>query len=832
VVSPGQQNPNTNGGWFAFVEDVASDSDRVTVTIGRALGATHSAIDDGNGNHDLLRSDPWYLKRFFVDGHEYNVVAVMTQPGGPGRGAEFAYITLRTPVPKGNFLNSQDTLFLQGYFLNNLPPTVSVLPPFNVSHTMALDVERMPASDFANTREYDPCVGSLAAARPFQVDITAETREPRYGTELLELYYRAVDENDINYGWQTDQVLVTPYTYTELRLPGGQQYLYTSNWRSPVSRLHFYGCTRVTPPPFPQGVPGISHQRLAQLAAAWGNPPAWIQPPNLLAPANIIPFPNQANPPQPSPIVLPGFVPQYAPYFDARLGGPSVRVKIFYDPADPNDWYINRRNLDYSEPGGGGVTVTPTATQTSPPGATTATPTRTATATPTRTATPTATIPVTGAPQGAQCQVVNQFQIEVTWTDGSTFETEFVVEISVNGAPFVPINPPVPSTTQAGTGQLYQYTTPNLAAGTPYQFRVQARNPGTAQVSPYSNTTGVCQTASQSGKYGCYKGKIYKQGRSEHGGTLIYMDGVPMVTTTSDGRWDLCGAPPGDHNLTAMGGACYLPVQGRYHMPVGGIIQLPTINLPGGDVNRDARVDLFDLVRVGADYSSSPPNDPPADCNVDNMVNLFDLVMVGTNYGDSGPVPWDTPKIDPPNAWSGAVTSLPRSMHGSTGGAKLGLVVRSLQDGTLAVDVTVHKVRGLYGADFKLAYDPAQLEVLDSTEKAGIQIEPGAVWQASGNGFIPVNRVDPLKGEVRFSATLMNPAEPLDGDVVLATAKVRPLDSDDAKGAIALTAVNLAGKYPNGPIAVRWEGVDIYPLIDVSTLTRKLFLPWLGSGRD
>jgi len=53
----------------------------VNITIGRALGATHSAIDNGNAQHDLLPAgDPWYLKRFFVDGHEYNVTALRIVP--------------------------------------------------------------------------------------------------------------------------------------------------------------------------------------------------------------------------------------------------------------------------------------------------------------------------------------------------------------------------------------------------------------------------------------------------------------------------------------------------------------------------------------------------------------------------------------------------------------------------------------------------------------------------------------------------------------------------------------------------------------------------------
>jgi hypothetical protein len=146
--SPGagdNRNTGVDGAWFVFVEDVSTGGDLVVVTVGRALGATHSAIDDGSGGHDLVPGDPWYLKRFYVDGHEYNVTAIKTaertEIGELRR--DFEWITIRTPVPKGNYFNPQDTLLLQGYYLDGEPAEASVMPPFNVSHTVASDVARL-----------------------------------------------------------------------------------------------------------------------------------------------------------------------------------------------------------------------------------------------------------------------------------------------------------------------------------------------------------------------------------------------------------------------------------------------------------------------------------------------------------------------------------------------------------------------------------------------------------------------------------------------------------------------------------------------------------------
>ena len=50
---------------------------------------------------DLVPGDPWYLKRFYVDGHEYNVTAIKTTDLSDRTNLrrDFEWITIRTPVP-------------------------------------------------------------------------------------------------------------------------------------------------------------------------------------------------------------------------------------------------------------------------------------------------------------------------------------------------------------------------------------------------------------------------------------------------------------------------------------------------------------------------------------------------------------------------------------------------------------------------------------------------------------------------------------------------------------------------------------------------------------
>ena len=109
-------------------------------------------------------------------------------------------------MPKGNFFNPQDSLFMQGYFLGGLPAQMSVMPPFNMGHTIAVDVERIPAPSSPTRRATPPCVGDLAPAGPLVETIMAETIEPRFGTELREIYFVS-GTVPAGFTWQTDQTM-------------------------------------------------------------------------------------------------------------------------------------------------------------------------------------------------------------------------------------------------------------------------------------------------------------------------------------------------------------------------------------------------------------------------------------------------------------------------------------------------------------------------------------------------------------------------------------------------------------------------------------------------
>ncbi|HIQ06655.1 MAG TPA: VWA domain-containing protein, partial [Anaerolineae bacterium] len=292
-----------DGPWFVYVSAINSTTETAVVTIGRALGATHSAIDDGGGLHDMLSGDPWYLKRFFVDGHEYNVVAIRTAPAdSPGEDFEFKYLTLRTPVPKETFVNTEDSQVLQGYYLGDMlgvdSDVLSVMPPFNVAHTVAEDIVARTADEFADPDFYDEdCAGldaDVLARPPLVIRVVDEDVEPQFFGELREIRLSP------SLLWQTRQFHTIPGRYTDLQLPSGELYLLTSDWESDQSRLHFYACV------------------------ARANGQDWLAARH--------------------PGIPPTNVSDEAAYFDAAEPNDfgRVRVKFWYDPTDPEDIYVNR----------------------------------------------------------------------------------------------------------------------------------------------------------------------------------------------------------------------------------------------------------------------------------------------------------------------------------------------------------------------------------------------------------------------------------------------------------------------------------------------------------
>jgi hypothetical protein len=187
-----------------------------------------------------------------------------------------------------------------------------------------------------NRDGYLSCVGELAPADPLTETILEETDETRLHTELRETFAPAGGQLTRD-GWNTHQLMITPSTYTTIEVPEGQKYLLTMGWTSPVSKLAFYGCTRDDPGPFFPGPganefnpPSLTHNMISAAGDTWAPPLGIIPPVNNVNPPQVHVFDDEDN--------------VTVPYFDGAcpLGRPT-RVKVFYDPANTDDMYVNTR---------------------------------------------------------------------------------------------------------------------------------------------------------------------------------------------------------------------------------------------------------------------------------------------------------------------------------------------------------------------------------------------------------------------------------------------------------------------------------------------------------
>ncbi|MCW5881485.1 MAG: hypothetical protein KIS91_11180, partial [Anaerolineae bacterium] len=310
-LGPGQNNfGQAKGAWFAYVQAIGapipgqSRLEGVVLSVGRALGGASATMYDGSGNLNLTAPTPWYLKRFFVDGHEYNVSAVLTAPLASG-GEGFKAITIRTPIPKeADVVNTPQSLVLQGY-LQDLQFGVDtsemyVMPPFNVRHTIREDIRPITDAEFAQTPtnpDLARCLGPWRGVDPLTARLNSEAVEPRFFGELRELPYQRPATGPAV--WSVEQFHILPDHFTDIGFPRGQYYLLTSDWTSDRSRLAYRGCD-----------------------ATYGTQTAL----------------NGAMPAIPAPTDAAGT------YFQASTQQP-VRLQFWYLPGDPVDIYINQGAL-------------------------------------------------------------------------------------------------------------------------------------------------------------------------------------------------------------------------------------------------------------------------------------------------------------------------------------------------------------------------------------------------------------------------------------------------------------------------------------------------------
>jgi len=271
-------------------------------------------------------------------------------------------------------------------------------------------------------------------------------------------------------------------------------------------------------------------------------------------------------------------------------------------------------------------------------------------------------------------------------------------------------------------------------------------------------------------------GRVTLQGRATHAGSLVAA-GAASVSTQADGSFSLSLAP-GSYTVTASRPK-YLSRQTSVSLGAGGA-SLPPTMLVGGDASGDNRVSLSDLVIVGANYGTQPPNDARADLNEDGAVNLFDLVLVGGSYDRAGPLGWTAAKDTPLGAAADLGLAAPFK-RASRPRALLDTPADIKGGETFDAVLRVTGAHGLAGVDAALRYDPTALEV--------IAVTPGALFDPRLS-FVARQAVDDRHGVALYTAVSLSPlgATVDEGDALRVTFRART----DGRPTVALEAAQFA----------------------------------------
>jgi len=351
---------------------------------------------------------------------------------------------------------------------------------------------------------------------------------------------------------------------------------------------------------------------------------------------------------------------------------------------------------------------------------------------------------------------------------------------------------------QYGYGRLSLGPDPSYATPTPTPTRTPTATPTrTRTPTPTPIGTPTPTRTLVPGNGGAIGGSVFLQGREVHGGTLVNVD--DRLTTTGDsGSFWLEAVSPGMHNVRAtMAGYLYATKTGVPVVADQATI-LPPLTLVGGDANGDCTVDLFDLVVVAINYNSAPPTDPRADINGNGEVDIFDLVLVCKNLDRVCPQPWELQPAASAQAGAQAELRLSPPLSTVTRGERI------------TVTVALDGVENLYGADIRLSFDPALLQVVDADpDQPGVQVQPGDLLDAR-QGVVLRDTADNEKGSVVYALSLTTPALPVHGSGVLCSITFRAQGSGAAPLDI-VRATLVSADVQRIPAAVTGGWVSVLP---------------------
>lgn len=131
------------------------------------------------------------------------------------------------------------------------------------------------------------------------------------------------------------------------------------------------------------------------------------------------------------------------------------------------------------------------------------------------------------------------------------------------------------------------------------------------------------------------EGQALLEGRQDHSGILITLEGSTTLTTTTNvsGTYAFDGLEAGTYTLT-MSYEGFLSVEIGAYVQECSTVGICPLTLLAGDLNYDGVIDIGDLALCAANFGTAGPE---GDVNADGLVNIYDLVLIGKNFKLSSP---------------------------------------------------------------------------------------------------------------------------------------------------------------------------------------------------
>jgi hypothetical protein len=137
-------------------------------------------------------------------------------------------------------------------------------------------------------------------------------------------------------------------------------------------------------------------------------------------------------------------------------------------------------------------------------------------------------------------------------------------------------------------------------------------------------------------------GTIRLQTRSEHGGTVVMLDGSPVAVTSANGGFAILGYPPGTYTIRATRPGV-IDIETQIEILPYQVLNMGEALLPGGDVDEDGLVTMNDLLIAMGAYGTCTGDagfEPLADQNESGCVDDVDIAIINDNFGRVEPEDW------------------------------------------------------------------------------------------------------------------------------------------------------------------------------------------------